>query len=475
MSFMVAFGLASIMLCIGIVIRGNVKFLKKMFMPTSVIAGVLGFIFMNTAFSKTAGAGIYTEFVTYLFTITFISIGLTSTKQSKNQKKGAENVSKKIAKGSLAMGLTWNILFALTPAVAAVILLMIGSYFGMSVIHGLLIPFAFAQGPGQAATFGSIMEQQYGIMNAATVGITFSVIGFLVCFLVGVPLIKLGIKKGLANRETKPTTSNYIERGYYTKEENRETLGHETFFSGNMDTMTFHFAIIGVCFMIALGLSQLVSSIPGIGPTFGGMLFIYGMLAGYFMKFILKKLNFDHLLDNTFQTKFTGWTTDYLIVASFMAVQLGVIGNWIVPILIVSIAIALVTAGVCIYFGKRIGGDNDFDRTIALFGTTTGTVPSGIALIRIIDPSLRNTTAIELGLMNLPMSASYVTVLTIFAMAAGTLSIPIGLMLLIAPIPAYLIVMKLTKVWGEKTYSFKVEENSILNQKKVVTETTISS
>lgn len=456
MNVMMAFGLASLMLCIGALVRSKVKSVKKMLMPTSVVAGVLGLILINTIDSTKSNAGIYVDFVNYLFTITFISIGLTSTQRSSKQM----NVSQKIAKGSLAMGFTWNILYALTPAIGAIIIILVGGYFGMTPIHGLLIPFAFAQGPGQAATFGTIMEQQYGIVNAASVGITFSVIGFLVCFLVGVPLIKKGIQKGIVKNTKNPANTAYIERGYYTKDEDRSTLGNETFFSGNMDTMTFHFAVVGICFMGAVGISQVVSLIPGIGATFGGMLFIYGMLTGYLAKFIMKKFKFDHLLDNTFQTKITGWSTDYLIVASFMAVQFGIIGNWIIPILITSVIIAIVTAIVCFYFGKRIGHDNDFDRTIGLFGTSTGTVPSGIALIRLIDPSLKNTTAIELGLMNLPMSASYVTVLTILAMASGTLSLTLGLFLLIAPIPVYLIIMKALKVWGPKTYEFDLNKKT---------------
>lgn len=453
---MMAFGLASLMLCIGTVVRSKVKSVKKMLMPTSVVAGVLGLILINTIDATKSSAGIYVDFVNYLFTITFISIGLTSTQRSNKQK----NISQKIAKGSLAMGFTWNILYALTPAIGAIIILLVGGYFGMTPIHGLLIPFAFAQGPGQASTFGTIMEQQYGIVNAASVGITFSVIGFLVCFLVGVPLIKMGIQKGIVKNAKNSAQTAYIERGYYAKNEDRSTMGNETFFSGNMDTMTFHFAVVGICFMGAVGISQVVSLIPGIGATFGGMLFIYGMLTGYLAKFIMKKFKIDHLLDNTFQTKITGWSTDYLIVASFMAVQFGIIGNWIIPILITSVIIAIVTAIVCFYFGQRIGHDNDFDRTIGLFGTTTGTVPSGIALIRLIDPSLKNTTAIELGLMNLPMSASYVTVLTILAMASGTLSLTLGIVLLIAPIPIYLIIMKALKVWGPKTYEFTINKKT---------------
>src|SRR5699024_5072753 len=268
----------------------------------------------------------------------------------------------------------------------------VGGMFDMDPVYGLLIPFAFAQGPGQAATYGTIMEQEYGLMNAASVGITFAAVGFLVFFLVGVPLARYGIKKGLAKNVKKSEINGFVQKGYYEKDEKRESLGNETMFSGNMDTMTFHFSVIGLCFVMALGMARLVSLIPGIGATFGGMLFIYGMLAGYIVKYMMKKLNIDYMIDNTFQTKITGWSTDYLIVASFMAVPFSVIGDWMIPIIIEVAVITLLSIAICIYFGQRFGGDNDFERTIGLYGTVTGTVPSGIALVRIIDPALRTST-----------------------------------------------------------------------------------
>src|SRR5699024_3551312 len=170
---------------------------------------------------------------------------------------------------------------AARPAIGALVILGVGGYFYMDAVYGLLIPFAFAQGPGQAATFGTIMEQEYGLVNAATVGVTFASVGFLVCFLVGVPLVRYGIKKGLAKHMKQDKIADYVERGYFNKNEDRESLGEETMFSGNIDTMTFHFAIIGICFLMAAGMASVVSLIPGIGSTFCGMLFIYGMLAGY--------------------------------------------------------------------------------------------------------------------------------------------------------------------------------------------------
>lgn len=452
MSFMIAFGLASIMLCIGMVAKTKIPLLKNMLVPVSVVAGMIGMIIMNTGLITATDSDVFTSIVTHLFTLTFISIGLTSS--SKPDNKTENNDEKEIVKGSIGLGFIWNLLYALTPAVGAIVILLIGGYFGMDAFYALLAPFAFTQGPGQAATFGTIFEQQYGIENAAMVGMTFAAIGFIACFLVGVPLAKYGIKKRLAKNLGQTHIQGFIKRGYYTKDDERKPMGHETIYSGNMDTMTFHFAIMGICFVMALGMAELISFIPGLGSSLSGILFIYGMLAGYLVKFTMKKLNIEFMMDNTFQTKITGWATDYLVVGSFMAVQFGIIGEWIVPILIESIVIVLLTVLIVIYFGQRMGGNDDFSRTLGLFGTATGTVPGGIALIRIIDPSLKSNTAIELGMMNIPMMCSFVTVSTILSIASGAVSMTAGILLLLAPIPIYLIVLKIFKVWGKKSYDF---------------------
>ncbi len=57
--------------------------------------------------------------------------------------------------------------------------------------------------------------------------------------------------------------------------------------------------------------------------------------------------------------------------------------------------------------------------------------------------------------MNLAMMFSNVTFATIMLMASGVLSTSMGILLLLAPIPVYLIVMRVFKVWGPKTYDLK--------------------
>jgi ESS family glutamate:Na+ symporter len=184
-------------------------------------------------------------------------------------------------------------------------------------------------------------------------------------------------------------------------------------------------------------------------------MFICGMLAAYIVKAIMKKLKIDFLLEDTLQTKITGWTADYLVVCAFMAVGFNVLGQWLVPIIIEAAIITVVTVVVCFYFGQRLGASHDFERTLGLYGCATGTVPSGIALIRIIDPDFKTTTAVELGMMNITMFLSTPVVIVLMALASGTISVPVTMGVLAGCVVLYLVILKVTKCWNKPTYTFK--------------------
>lgn len=448
MSFMLAFGLSSIMLCMGMLLRAKAPAMRKLLVPTSVIAGILGFVFLNilSALDIDFGVGsdMYTEIVNNLFTISFISISLTDTP------KGKESGTKSVAQGAFGMGIVWCLLYALQPLIGMGAATVVVRFSGMDNAYGTLVPFAFAQGPGQAAAFGKIYES-YGYQNAGMVAVTFAAIGFCSAFLVGIPFAKKGIKKELAKNCGK--IEEHILRGYFRKEEQTDYMVKDTTCSSNIETLTFHFALIGICYLLAVGISKMFALIPGFfGSSMSGLMFMNGMFAAYIVKWLMKKLGLDFLKENTLQNKITGWTADYLVVCSFMAVEVKVLGQWIVPIIVISIFITVLTAAVCFFFGKRFGGSNDFERTLGLYGTCTGTVPSGISLVRIVDPEFKTSTAVELGMMNLVMLFSTPVYILLLAMAAGEVTKSMLAISLLALSVVYLVLLKVFKVWGKKTY-----------------------
>jgi len=447
---MMAFGWASVMLCLGVLLRAKVPALRSMLVPASVIAGLLGALFMNLlpalGLDPGADAALYTDIVNNLFTVSFISISLTS---SPKQEGGAKNV----LKGALSLGLLWCLLYALTPLLGAGVVALCGSAVEMAPIYGMLVPFAFCQGPGQSAAYGAIFEQ-FGWPDAAMVAMTFASVGFVAAFLLGIPAAKYGIKRGLARHCGALDES--ILKGYLRREEQTEHMVKDTTCNSNIETLAFHFALIGLCYVLAVGISKVLALLPGfLGQSTSAMMFMNGMYAAYIVKALMKRLGVDFLQENTLQSKITGWTADYLVVCAFMAVSVQVIRRWFWPILLVCTAVTALTFAVCFYFGCRIGGSNDFERTLGLYGTCTGTVPSGIALVRIVDPNFATTTAVELGASNLTMLACTPVYLLILAFASGAVDLAVtagGLLLCSA---LYLLALKLTHSWGKPSFSWK--------------------
>ena len=284
-SFLMAFGLASIALCVGTILRAKVPFLRNMLVPASVIAGLLGLVFMNviplTGIDVGTDGNMYTDVVNHLFTISFISISLTG---SKNE---GGNTNKSIMQGALGMGFVWCLLYALTPLLGMLLIGAIGGVFEMDAIYGSLIPFAFAQGPGQAASYGALYES-YGWENAAMVGVTFAAVGFIVAFLVGIPAAKLGIKRGIAKNCAQ--LDDMTLRGYMRPAEQTAQMKKDTTCNSNIETLTFHFAIIGLCYVLAVIIAKLLTYLPVLGSSLSGMMFMNGMIAAYIVKFIMKKV-----------------------------------------------------------------------------------------------------------------------------------------------------------------------------------------
>lgn len=444
MSFMMSFGWTSMMLCLGMLLRAKIPIFRNMLVPSSVIGGIIGFIFVNVVEVQGIEPNMLSAVVNNLFTISFISITLINN-------PGKEN--KNILKGTIGMGLVWCFLYALTPLIATGVIFLLERFSGMDHIYGMLVQFAFCQGPGQAAAYGAIFEQ-YGWENSSMVALAFAVIGFIAAFSVGIPAAKLGIRKGIAKHCGKLDES--VLKGYMSENDQTVQTIKDSTHNSNIETLSVHFALIGVCYVLAVGISRILELIPGfLGSSMSAMMFMNGMYAAYIVKWVLKKCHLDFLLDNVLQRKIVGWTSDYLVVYAFMAISIKVIYQWLLPIVIVSGVITLITFGVCFYFGQRFGGTNDFERTLGLYGTCTGTVPSGISLIRIVDPDFQTTTSIELGACNLVMLASTPVYIIILATISGTLSIFYSIVFLFLCIILYLIALKITKTWGQKTFSWK--------------------
>ena len=155
-----------------------------------------------------------------------------------------------IYRGGMWLTLIWTISLALQALIGFVV---IGFYNGVSGsdISGLLgaiATYGYTMGPGQALTYGGIWERNFEIQNAATVGLIYASFGFIAAFVVGVPVARWAIKKGLNQNKTARIDDEFL-KGYYNRDTD-ESMGRQITHSGNIDSLAWHIAILGVAYVL---------------------------------------------------------------------------------------------------------------------------------------------------------------------------------------------------------------------------------
>jgi len=85
-----------------------------------------------------------------------------------------------------------------------------------------------------------------------------------------------------------------------------------------------------------------------------------------------------------------------MVAASIAAISVQIIGEYLIPILILTTVGGFLTAGYSIWISKRIYSKAVLEHIVGMFGTHTGTLSTGIALLREVDPGFESGTAEDL-------------------------------------------------------------------------------
>ncbi|MFW6139750.1 MAG: sodium/glutamate symporter [Acidobacteriota bacterium] len=391
---LVVFGFLSIMLLAGVFLRATVPFLQKLLFPASLIGGLLGLVLINLGWLSLDIETIKT-FAYHFFNISFISVGLTP---SENKKPG-QSKEKKIFKGSLWMALVQGVSFplqAVTGTFVTLAFIMAGSTLYKT--FGFLLPLAFNEGPGQALSFGRVWEEA-GFMDGSTIGLTLATLGFFFAFFIGVPLANKGLKK--EKFKTKPMPP-LLRRGILPRGEPSKSAGSLTTHSASLDSMAFHISQIGLVYLFTYFILSLVTGwLPfSTGSMIWGFFFLFGLVFAIIFRILFQASPWGHLLNPPFQRRITGFSIDYLIVATGCGIELLIVRRYTAPILSIALAGGLLTTIAVLALGSRLS-EYKLERTVSIYGVVTGTVSSGLMLLRIVDPELKTPVAKEIGFMNL--------------------------------------------------------------------------
>jgi ESS family glutamate:Na+ symporter len=426
---LIIFGLLSLMLLIGTLLRAKVKLFQNYLLPASIIGGLLGFAIVSTGWLKFGDWQITSKdfnwFLFHSFNISFISLLLTRPRESQ------KDVSKEVVRGGMWQTLIWTISLPAQALVGGGVIWLYNLVSGnnFSEFIGMIVTHGYTQGPGQAFAFGTLWEKG-GIADCATIGVIYAALGFLSAALIGVPLARWLIRRGLnANKSGASLTKEFLTG--IMDEKSTATNGRETTHASTIDTLAFHMALVGVVYLITYGELTWVQAnikpffdqykwLKGFGATLSmPMFFIHGVLIAWCVRTLMIKCGAGKLMDPVVQTRITGTSVDFLLTATLMAIHLGILEKYIVPIFLVAIAVTAFTLLLVVWFGRRIDSYGP-ERALCQFGCCCGSTATGLLLLRIVDPDFSTPATLELAFFNVAILVTCSPILYFFAPAFYT-------------------------------------------------------
>ena len=387
-------------------LKKAIPVLEASLIPTSVLAGILLLIFsmvydqfFNVRFFDSKiynGSGYdYMEMITYhTLALGFIAGSLKTTGGKLSKKRATEifntgvtTVSTYLVQAVVGMGITM---------IAALVLP------GFFQAAGLLLPFGFGQGTGQAMNYGNIYETQFGFAGGKSFGLTVAALGFLSASIGGV--IHLNVLKKRGYIKTKKT-----KEGIITESEIQSL--DEIPMQESIDKFTIQVALIVLSYLLAYVLMWILGNlIPGMKAVIYGFNFLLGVLAATLVKatlnFLKKKgIAKREYTNNFLLTRASNFFYDIMVVAGIAAIRLDLIDNYWGILLILGVVGLVITYAYNRVVVNVLFKEYREEQFLAMYGMLTGTASTGIILLREVDGDFKSPVSDNLVYQNFPAIA----------------------------------------------------------------------
>lgn len=397
--------LLMVFLLAGFVIREVVTPLKKLYIPASMIGGilalimgpqVLGLIEIPDVWGKLASPMVNIVIACMIFGITI--------------KRGA-------FKG---LGNTIVCTFFIYCAQVAVGALcgagLSKLWTSLPIQWGIMPVFCFYGGHGGAVTAGDAFATA-GIENMTDLGILFSTVGLIVALTVGMFWVNYGIRKGYA-QNVKDISHNKLEMGPLP-EEQRTPVGKITVPTSGVAALALQLALI--LFSIWIGekiINLLAMLIPALS-TLPSLL--YGVIGAFIVWNLMVVTKTDRYADKATINSISGFALEVCICSATATLNLKFIAANLVPILIICVVMTVLVSVFAMVLCRRWMNRDWFEFAMNRFGSCTGVSATGWALYRCVDPDGKTSVAQQVGLcsaLDTPFSSTMIAFLPLIATAS---------------------------------------------------------
>ena len=386
-------------------LKKTLKFLRRSLIPTSVLGGLLllltgvvfrlitGNVMLDTEFFGGSGLNMAETITYHCLALGFIATVFKhqGEKRSKERTReifntGVTTVSTYLLQGVLGLGITivWAMLSSKMFSAA-----------------GILLPFGYGQGTGQALNYGSIYEADYGFIGGKSFGLTVAAMGFLSAAIGGVIHLNVMRRRGRFAGGFEETAEQFSSDDIQK--------ATEIPMNGSIDKLTvqlsFVFGTYAITYLVIRGLGNLI---PSFKSVLYGFNFLFGVIFGSLINMILNRMTRKtRIIQREYVNEFlmkriSGFFFDLMIVAGFAAIRIEVIGQYWPVLLTIGIIGAVSTYIYNKFVAKKLFEKYGEEQFMAMYGMLTGTASTGIVLLREIDRNFDTPVAENLVYQNFP-------------------------------------------------------------------------
>ena len=263
---------------------------------------------------------------------------------------------------------------------------------------GLLLPMGYGQGPGQANNVGSSYEA-LGFSGGRSFGLAVAAAGYLVACIVGVVILNVLSRRGKIGATRSAAAEQHPADFFQSRD--------EIPISDSIDKLSVQIAMVLLVYLLtylaAWGLTSGIAALSeGLAATLNtliwGFNFIIGAALAMLVRVLLQRGRKTGVILRQYQNNYllnriSGFFFDIMIVAGIGSINLEDIRGLWVPFLLMAVGGGVVTWIHLSIVCKKVYKDYYYEGLISMYGMLTGTISSGVLLLREIDPDLATPAA----------------------------------------------------------------------------------
>ncbi|MBR2781038.1 MAG: sodium:glutamate symporter [Eubacteriaceae bacterium] len=384
-------GILAATILLANLLRRKVGFIRRMMMPTAVLGGFILLILKITGLIRVDP--IFMEGITYhCIAIGFIATSLRIP--SRNEEDRGNLVG--LRSGAIIVG---------SYMIQAVVGLAISILLGYTLIpslfkaSGILLPMGYGQGPGQANNIGGSYEA-LGFAGGRSFGLALAAAGYVCACIVGVIYLNYLVKKGKLVRRDPDEMAGSVTIDTFQDHNEIPISESVDRFSVQMALVLFvYLATFLLTKYLTMGLSAISE---GLGNSLNSLLWGFNFMIGsglaIGLRSIFSLLRKSRIMVRQYQNNYllsriSGFAFDLMIVAGIVSIELEDLSGLWIPFILMAVSGAVVTLLHLKYVCSKVYPGYYYEGLISMYGMMTGTISSGVLLLREIDPNFETPAA----------------------------------------------------------------------------------